>query len=159
MASFWRTWTRRRTGAGRLPPRVQLELLLDVLDEAAWMERGTDWALAACGESTPATGVVSRRAGALMVDYHRLGLRLDGVPFDGDRTALAAELGTLLYLRQALLRAGLQLAFSATPRAGSERVRAGFNGLAGQATRLRELRDRVAAGLAAAAEPVGGPAA
>lgn len=155
MGSFWRTWPWTGARAAGPSPRVQLELLLDVLDEAAWMERGTDWALAACGEPTPATGVVSRRAGALIVDYHRLGLRLDGVPFDGDRAALAAEVGTHLYLRQALLRAGLQLAFAMTPRAGSERVRAGFNGLAGQATRLRELRDRVAAGLAATVEPVG----
>ena len=151
MVAFWRA--RSRTQA--VPPRLQLELLLDVLDEVSDLELGADWALAACGESAPATGVVSRRAGALMVDYHRLRQRLDAIPLDGERVALADQLDAHIHLRQALLRAGLQLAFCLTPTAGSEQVRSGFNGLAAQATRLRELRDRVAAALPPTVEPVG----
>lgn len=150
MVPFW--WPRARTGG--LSPRLQLQLLLDVLDEALSMERGTDWALAACGEPGPAIGVVSRRAGALIVDYYRLQHRLDGVPFDGRRAALAAEVGTQLYLRQGLLRSALQLAFPMNPSTGSERARAGFNGLAEQATRLQELHDRVAGELRGLVEPV-----
>jgi hypothetical protein len=139
MRAFWRTSPR----GGGPSPALQRQLLLELLEEALWLERGTDWALAECGGPTPATGVVGRRAGALIVDYHRLLDRLDRVAFDGEVAPLAVELGTLLHLRQALLRAGLQLAFSLNPTAGSERVRAGFNGLAAQGTRLRELHERV----------------
>ncbi|GAA1231732.1 hypothetical protein FB474_2833 [Oryzihumus leptocrescens] len=143
-----------RGAAGEDRPSVetQLGLIVDVIDAASRLERDTESTLASCAAVAEPRGAAGRRAGDLVVQYHRLQQRLLDLPLDHRRSGIADEVDERLRVRMATLCAALQLAFTANPSVLTESARLAIPGLGSETGRLLDLRARLVAQLLEAGE-------
>lgn len=133
------------TGPSR---RDQLRALVAVLDEAVAAQRPADEAVAACGEPGPVSRGTARDCGLQSITVHRLRTRLQDLrTTDPDLVAAQARAARLLAYDLWMLRASMNLAFTARPVDRTEAARLRLNGLGRPADDLRRLRDTLRAEL------------
>ncbi|MFI0514587.1 hypothetical protein ACH3Y9_36265 [Streptomyces sp. WSLK1-5] len=119
----------------------QLRALVAVLDEA----------VAACGEPGPPAHGAARDCGVQSITLHRLRARLQDLrTTDPDLMTAQAHAARLLAYDLWMLRASMNLAFTARPVDRTEAARVRLNGLGRPADDLRRLRDTLRAELSEA---------
>ncbi|MGX1370239.1 hypothetical protein RKD19_005598 [Streptomyces canus] len=129
----------------------QLRALVAVLDEAVAAQRPADEAVAACGEPGPPAHGAARDCGVQSITLHRLRARLQDLrTTDPDLMTAQAHAARLLAYDLWMLRASMNLAFTARPVDRTEAARVRLNGLGRPADDLRRLRDTLRAELSEA---------
>ncbi|MEU0945185.1 hypothetical protein ABZ379_20655 [Streptomyces canus] len=143
-----RTVMRRRPAPVGPSRPDQVRALVAVLDEAVAAQRPADEAVAACGEPGPVSRGAARDCGQQSIALHRLRARLQDLgTTDPDLVAAQARAARLLAYDLWMLRASMNLAFTARPVDRTETARLRLNGLGRPADDLRRLRDTLRAEL------------
>ncbi|MEV6011853.1 hypothetical protein AB0M29_34165 [Streptomyces sp. NPDC051976] len=145
---------------GRPDPRarlLQLRALEAILDDAVAAQTPSDLVVAACGEPGPVGELVARTGGEQLMVYHRLTVRLQHLPLDGEPAELGQAAARLFQYHEWMIHEALSLAFSSRPDARTAAARRRINGIGAPADALRDLRETVRAMAASAPDAAGEP--